>query len=83
VGEQHPIYSATLHNLACLYAATDRETESLALMERIVANDRLMIGQVFSFGSETQRMAYLKIVQQRFYSFLSLCSQFLEPDQEA
>src|SRR5262245_22701645 len=59
-----------------VYAATQREAEALALMKHAQAIDDWMIGQVFSIGSESQRMAYLKTIRENFHAFLSLILQF-------
>ena len=82
-GENHPDFANSLNNLAGLYIATDRETEALPLMEQAASIDDLMIGQVFSIGSESQRTAYLKKVRVNFEGFISLVSQHLSSSRAA
>ncbi|MEA1946267.1 MAG: CHAT domain-containing tetratricopeptide repeat protein [Thermodesulfobacteriota bacterium] len=83
MGEDHPSFATSLNNLALLYIATNRETEGLQLMEQAASIDDLMIGQVFSIGSENQRTAYLKKVQMNIKGFISLISQHLSSSQTA
>jgi CHAT domain-containing protein/tetratricopeptide (TPR) repeat protein len=77
LGEDHPNYAGSLNNLAELYGATGRHAEALMLMQEAAAIDDRMIGQIFSIGSESQRMAYLATLQGTFHSFLSLVVQSL------
>lgn len=51
--------------------------EALAAMERAIAVEDRMIGQVFSISSESQRSAYINVVRRRTEAFLSLVSQRL------
>jgi CHAT domain-containing protein/tetratricopeptide (TPR) repeat protein len=83
MGDRHPHFSASLENLARLYAATDRENESLALLEQAAAIDDGLIGQVFSVGSESQRMAFLETFQGSIETFLSLVVQHLAHSSSA
>ena len=83
LGEDHPSFATSLNNLAGLCIATNRETEALLLKEQAASIDDLMIGQVFSIGSESQRAAYLKKVRVNLESFLSLVSQHLSSSQAA
>jgi len=83
LGEDHPDFATCLNNLAELYIATDRETEALPLMEQAASIDDLMIGQVFSIGSESRRTAYLKKVRWKLELFISLVSQHLSLSQAA
>ncbi|BAZ21218.1 tetratricopeptide TPR_2 repeat protein [Kalymmatonema gypsitolerans NIES-4073] len=77
LGENHPDYAITLGNLAELYAATNRHTEAISLNEQVEAINDRMIGQVFSIGSESRRMAYLRKLQTELEAFLSLVCQYL------
>jgi hypothetical protein len=52
-------------------------------MEQAASIDDLMIGQVFSIGSESRRMAYLKKVRGNLEGFISLVSQHLSSSQAA
>jgi tetratricopeptide (TPR) repeat protein len=72
LGEHHPQYAASLHNLALLYVTLDRPSEALPLMEQEGAVEDRLIGQVFSIGSERQRMAFLATVHWNRDQFLSL-----------
>jgi tetratricopeptide (TPR) repeat protein len=83
LGEDYPDFATSLNNLAGLYIATDRETEALPLMEQAASIDDLMIGQVFSIGSESQRTAYLKKVRVNLALFISLISQHLSSSRAA
>jgi CHAT domain-containing protein/tetratricopeptide (TPR) repeat protein len=83
LGEDHPHFAQSLNNLAALYTATDRETEALPLKEQAASIDDLMIGQVFSIGSESQRTTYLKKVRMNLEGFISLVSQHLSSSQAA
>jgi CHAT domain-containing protein/tetratricopeptide (TPR) repeat protein len=78
-GEEHHEYAIGLNNLALVYVATGRETDALNLMKQATSIHDRMIGQVFSIGSETRRMAYLSRLRADFATFLSLilehCSQ--------
>jgi len=83
IGEDHPHFASSLNNLALLYIATDRETEALPLMKQAASIDVLMIGQVFSISSESQRTAYLKKVRVNLELFISLISQHLSSSRAA
>ena len=72
LGETHSDVATSLHNLGQLYVATARENEALSLMEQAAAIHDRMIGQVFSIGSERQRMAHLTTLQGYFDGLLSL-----------
>ncbi len=76
LGEEHPQYAGSLNNLAALYAATDRVDQALDLMTTAVVIDDLMIGQVFSIGSEDQRLAFLSSIRSNTDIFLSLVSRY-------
>jgi len=77
LGKDHPNFATSLNNMALLYIATERAHEALPLMEQAASIDDLMIGQVFSIGSESQRTAYLKEVRKNLEGFISLVSQHL------
>ena len=76
LGEEHPHLVHILYNLALLYVATDRQEEGLTLIKQAAAIDDRMIGQIFSIGSESQRMAYLDSIQGRFDIFVSLVHKY-------
>src|SRR2546425_24382 len=72
LGEDHLDVAGSLYNLASLYVATGRSAEALALMQQGAAIHDRAIGQLFSIGSESQRMVYLAKLQMYFDAFLSL-----------
>ncbi len=82
-GERHPDYAEINRNLAALYAATGRTSEAFALMIQAAAVYDDIIAQVFSIGSESQRMAYLLSIQSSVDAFLSLVSQQCPPSDRA
>jgi CHAT domain-containing protein/tetratricopeptide (TPR) repeat protein len=82
LGEDHPDYAESLNGLAWLSAATDRPVEALSLIQAAAAIDDHMIGQVFSAGAESQRLAYLAWLQGNLHAFLSLAFQYLSPSSE-
>ncbi len=73
--ERHPDLSVSLNNLAILQAATDRPSEALALMEEAMEIDHQGIQDVFSFSSESQRMAFLRKAQGNLHAYLSLVGE--------
>jgi tetratricopeptide (TPR) repeat protein/CHAT domain-containing protein len=75
LGEKHPNYASSLENLAALLIATDRLDEAVDLATEAASIYDYAISQVFSIGSETQRLAYLRRVRGSTYLFLSLLSQ--------
>lgn len=77
LGEKHPAVAKSQINLAAIYVATDRADEALFKIEHVIAINKQMIGQIFSAGSENQRMAYLKISQNNIDFLLSLSSKYL------
>lgn len=76
LGEAHPDVAATLVNLAILCTATGRPAEALALMDQAAAIEEQTIGQVFSIGSESQRMAFLATVRNNQDTYFALVSQY-------
>ena len=72
LGEEHPDYARSLYNLAMVNAATQREAEAIESMREVLEIEDRMISQVFSIGSEGQRMAYLKLIRNNVDAFLSL-----------
>jgi tetratricopeptide (TPR) repeat protein/CHAT domain-containing protein len=83
LGENHPDYADSLNSLAALEVATNRVAEAMTLMQEAAVISGRMIGQVFSFGSESQRLAYLDTLQLAFYGFLSLVVQYLSGSEDA
>jgi CHAT domain-containing protein/tetratricopeptide (TPR) repeat protein len=82
LGKDHPDVATILNGLASLCAAMAREAEAMALMKETAAIQDRMIGQIFSVGSESQRMAYLQTLYRYLHDFLSLIVQHpsLSPD---
>lgn len=76
-GKDHPHVATILNSLGVVYSATGRAASALPLMEQAAAIDDRMIGQVFSIGSDSQRIAFLQLVQVRVQVFLSLVRQHL------
>jgi tetratricopeptide (TPR) repeat protein len=76
LGEDHPNVALTLCNLTWLCVATGRGAEALELMTQAAVIDDGMIGQVFSLGSENQRMAYLRTLRGSFWGLMSLVLQY-------
>ena len=83
LGQEHPELVKSLNALAGLYVATGRENEGLVLIQQAAATEDKMIGQVFSIGSESQRMAYLRLIQVNVDMFLSLVVCYLPNRTEA
>ncbi|MGZ4862864.1 MAG: tetratricopeptide repeat protein, partial [Halobacteriota archaeon] len=79
LGEWHPTYAMSLYSLATVLAATDRVAEAFELMTKTLSIEDHMISQIFSLGSERQRMAYLQSVRDSVYGFLSLVSRQCPP----
>jgi len=79
-GDHHPDVAATLHNLVNLLIATGKIAQAVALFEQATAINDRMIDQIFSIGSERQRMAHLADIQAHFNVFLSLALQHPAPE---
>jgi CHAT domain-containing protein/tetratricopeptide (TPR) repeat protein len=75
LGPQHPYTTTILSDLAHLYCATDREIEAMDLIEQLVADNDRITGQIFSIGSERDRMIYLQLLQVDLISLFSLILQ--------
>ena len=83
LGENNPVYARSLNNLALLYVPTNRVAEALSLMQETITIDDQMIGQVFSIGSESQRLAYLMKLQANLHVFLTLVVDYFPGSPEA
>jgi tetratricopeptide (TPR) repeat protein/CHAT domain-containing protein len=77
-GAIHPAAAQSVHNLALLSAATHREAEALNLLQQLWAIHDRLIGQVFSIGSERQRLEYLTNIQATVDISLSLILQHFQ-----
>jgi tetratricopeptide (TPR) repeat protein len=83
LGEEHPDYKQGLSNLARVFVAQEAPLEALALMRRVEGANGRIIGQVFSYASEHQRLAFLQTIQSDLKLLLSLVFQHLGHDPEA
>lgn len=81
--QQHPDCARTLEALAELYARSEKTRRSLTLMRRVGRIDDSMIAQVFSFGSEIHRTAFLRKTERNLDAFLSLIWRHLRNDSHA
>lgn len=72
LGNDHPENAQVLYNLADLYIATNRAREGFHLMLIASENDTKTLGQIFSIGSDQQRLAYLESINGHFHKFISL-----------
>jgi tetratricopeptide (TPR) repeat protein/CHAT domain-containing protein len=82
-GEHHLETARSLWNLSVLLVASGQIDEALALMCQATAIDDRMIGQVFSIGSDRQRMLFLAQLDGQLNLFLSLAFQHLSGSPEA
>jgi CHAT domain-containing protein/tetratricopeptide (TPR) repeat protein len=82
-GENHPGYATSLNNLAGVSVAQSRAVEAFDLMRRVLAIDERILGQVFTIGSDSQRLAYLRMIQFHLEHFLSLISRHLTDSRPA
>jgi CHAT domain-containing protein/tetratricopeptide (TPR) repeat protein len=76
LGEHHPKCAESLGNLAFLYVPTGRGDEALVLLQKAATIDDRIVGQIFSIGSESQRMAYLATLQGHRNALLSLIIRY-------
>jgi tetratricopeptide (TPR) repeat protein len=83
LGEHHPNFATSLNNLARLYVAVDRPEEALPLMEQAAAVEDHLIGQIFSIGSDRQRLAFLVTMHVDREAFLSLVWRHLASSPQA
>jgi len=82
-GADHPNHATIQHNLAMLYAATERPGEALKLMTAAEIIAERQLGQIFSMTSERQRLNYLGEVTDRATCLLSLVTQHFPRDPVA
>jgi hypothetical protein len=75
-GQDFPCYTSSQHGLACTYAATGRVPEAMNLMRQAAAGDDVLIGQVFTLGSETHRANFLRTAWAHLALFLSLVYRY-------
>src|SRR5262249_45885174 len=72
LGECHRHFVSTLYNLANVLVAGGRKGEALEMMREAGTTQTRLIGQVFGFASERQRMAFLRTALPDYVAFLSL-----------
>ncbi len=82
LGEEHPNYAASLNNLAILLVGQGNPDEGLTLMQEATQIERKMIRQIFSIGSESQRMEYLKSIQATLDTYFSLVHHYYAADAQ-
>lgn len=82
-GEEHPGVARALESLAGVLCATGRESGALPLLKQAAAIDDVMVGQVFSVVSESQRLTFMESLQHRVAEYLSLTWQCFEASSEA
>ncbi len=66
-----------LFNIAHLCIATHHTDEAMAAMEQALALEERVMGQVFSIGSENQRLTYMLTIQGHLDAYLSTLHQYL------
>jgi tetratricopeptide (TPR) repeat protein/CHAT domain-containing protein len=82
LGNDHPDTATCLYNLAALEIASGRIADPVALMWQASTIDDLMVGQVFSIGSDQQRLFFLRTLRGNQEIFLSLVSRHLSGSPE-
>jgi CHAT domain-containing protein/tetratricopeptide (TPR) repeat protein len=83
LGESHPDSAISLINLAGLYSAERRPLDAFDLMRQALIIDERILGQVFTIGSDSQRVACLREIQGNLQLFLSLVSCHLADSSPA
>jgi CHAT domain-containing protein/tetratricopeptide (TPR) repeat protein len=82
LGEQHPDVARSLGLLSLILVAIDHREEAFFSMQQELAIEDQMIGQIFSFGSDRRRMAFLATVRASLTFFLSLILQLFRSSPE-
>jgi hypothetical protein len=72
LGENNPVFAGGLSQMAMVYAATGRIDESLSLLEQVRDLTAFTLSNAFSFGSDRQRLAFLKDPQSDLDNYLSV-----------
>jgi CHAT domain-containing protein/tetratricopeptide (TPR) repeat protein len=83
LGEEHPDTATSPNNLGWLYVACGRCGDAFSLMLQAASLDDRMIGQVFSIGSDRQRLLFLRQVQAKQECCLTLAWRYLSDSPEA
>jgi len=82
LGDDHPATTQLLNNLATLEVAPRAIDVAVALMHQAAIIDDRMIGQVFSIGSDQQRLFFLQQLHGNQNAFLSLVHRHLSGSAE-
>jgi CHAT domain-containing protein len=83
LGPNHPRTAVSLNSLAVLCVGLNQEDEAFALMQRAATIEDRMIGQIFSIGSDSQRMDFLKTIRGSMDMFLSLVFRYFGQSTDA
>ena len=70
--QNHPVCAWMVYILALLCAAGDRNDEALSYLMQAAALEDRAIGQVFSIGSDRQRLNYLALAHTTYDFYLSV-----------
>lgn len=83
LGDEHPDVARSLNNLATTLTATGKPYEALSYrIQASKINDKV-INQIFSFSSDSDRLAFLEKIRTNFDLFLSLVYQYLSHSEIA
>src|SRR5262249_8127869 len=83
LGNDHPTTANCLSYLGRLEVASGRFQEAIARMREALAIDDRMIGQVFSIGSDRQRLLFLRKLEGNREAFLSVVYRHLSHSPDA
>jgi CHAT domain-containing protein/Tfp pilus assembly protein PilF len=83
LGPAAPEVALALHNLAGPLVALKRVMEALDLQEKSERINDSLMGQVFTIGSEQQRLAYLTTFRGSLNTFLTLIYKYLSGSDPA
>jgi CHAT domain-containing protein/tetratricopeptide (TPR) repeat protein len=79
LGEEHPATAWSCIKHAFLEATSGQADEALVLLRRATASEDHRIGQMFSIGSDRQRLLFLETIQGTQDFFISLVFGHLSP----
>jgi CHAT domain-containing protein/tetratricopeptide (TPR) repeat protein len=82
LSEKHPEVAESLVELAKLYPAIGKEKESYRFIRKASGIYDYLISQIFSFGSESQRMDYLKKIQPALDVHLSIVYKYFSDSSD-
>jgi tetratricopeptide (TPR) repeat protein/CHAT domain-containing protein len=83
LGDDHAETAISLSSLGALDVASGRIAEALTVMRQAVLIDDRMIGQIFSIGTDKQRLLFLQKLQWKQDRFFSLIYRYLSHSPEA